>query len=256
MPKAINYKPEQRIFAMFVGRSGDGKSVAAASFPRPFFEYDFDFRFGGIAAAINQGIIANGEEIEYQQFSPRGGWDCVDKHLLQLESYRVTGQFPYKTIEIASLGSLTRILTIASHSYQSGKKLGNLRVSGPADFNFEATATHQVFDFLRSFPCNIICSAHVVDKYGKLDKSKDYSETGIIGEKLSIRDNLGENVLTYFDNVIRFSRNVEDGTLKFYAEFTTDLAKNVFGIPPGKYDITNKSFYKVFQQLIQEHKKG
>ena len=255
MPNASDYRPEQRIFAMFVGRSGSGKSTAAATFPKPYHQLDFDFRFGGIAAAIKQGLILDPEGITYQQFLPRGGWDPVDKHVMQFEMERISGSFKLKTLELASLGSLARLLTVSSHALQGGKKLGSLRISGPGDYNFEASGTHQVFDFLRSWPCNVICSAHQVDKYGKLDKSAEYSETGIVGEKLAVRDNLGENVLTYFDNVFRFSKEVENNQDKFYVEFSTDLAKNTFGIKPGKHDITRKNFWEELQRLIKENQK-
>lgn len=254
MPKASDYIPEQRLFAMFVGRSGDGKSVAAAGFPRPYHQLDFDFRFGGVAAAIKQGLITS-EDITYQQFLPRGGWDPVDKHLMQFENDRITGNFKLKTLEVASVGSLARLLVVSSHKLQGGKMMGSLRISGPGDYNMESNGTHQVFDYLRSWPCNIICSAHMVDKYGKLDKSKEYSESGVIGEKLAVRDNLGENILTYFDNVFRFSRDLEGNQIKFYVEFATDLAKNTFGIPPGRFDITNKNFYIVFQELVKKYQK-
>ena len=250
---AANYKLNQRVFAMFVGRSGDGKSTAAASFPKKLINLDFDLRFGGIAAAIQQKIIL-GEGIEYTSFNPRGGVDDINNLLMQWEILHKSGNFPYKTVIVDSLTSLTRTMVLASHKLQQGKMIGNLRVSGPGDFNFEASGTHQFFDYLRIFPANVICSAHTVDKYGKLDKSKDYSETGVVGEKLSIRDNLGENVQTYFDNVWKFSRELVNGKIKYYVEFATDLAKNSYGIPPGRYDITGKSFYEFFIELITRPK--
>ena len=250
MPLASQYRAEDRIFALFVGRSGSGKSVAAASFERPLTDLDFDFRFGGIKSAIDQGIIS-GDSISYEQFSPRNGWNPVNKWLEQQDVYRMTGQLDLKTIIIDSITSLTRLFVVSSHSEQRGKMIGNLRVSGPGDFNFEASATHQVFDYLRSFKCNIIATAHIIDKYGKLDPSKEYGETGIIGEKLSIRDNLGENIQTYFDNVFRFSRDVVAGKVKYYVEFATDLAKNAYGIPPGRHDITGKNFCDYLKSIIK-----
>lgn len=255
MPKASDYIPEQRLFAMFVGRSGHAKSTAAAQFPKPYHQLDFDFRFGGVASAIRQGLIASADGITYDQFNPRSGWEPVDKWLEDNDKYRIIGQFPYRTLEVASLGSLARLLVVSSHKLQGGKFMGKLRISGPSDYNMEASGTHQLFDFLRSWPCNIICSAHMVDKYGKLDKTKEYSESGVVGEKLAVRDNLGENVLTYFDNIFRFSKELEGDKDKFYVEFSTDIAKNTFGIPPGRIDITGKNFYTVFQELVKKYQK-
>ncbi len=260
MPLASQYKSDERIFALFVARSGDGKSTAAASFPPKLIDLDFDYRFAGIDQAIRQGIIKD-DGIEFQQFNPRAGWEPVDKWLTQMEQYRIeyqrTGSFPYKTIVIDSLGSMCRLLVVASHKLQTGRTLGNLRISGPADFNFEASGTHQIFDFLRTFPCNIICSAHIIDKYGKpKGDGGEYAQSVITGEKLSVRDNLGENVLSYFDNVFRFEREILSGKTKYTVNFATDIAKNAFGIPPGEYDITGKAFYPFLQDLIKQHKKA
>ncbi len=262
MPEAERYIGDQRIFAMHVGRSGDGKSVAAASYldapgDGTVIDLDFDYRFGGIKSAIDQKII-EGKGIEFEQFNPRKGWDPVDKWLTQAEIYQTdymrTGKFRYKAVICDSLTSLTRLLVVGSHALQGGRKLGQLRISGPGDFNFEANGTHQFFDFLRTFPCHVICSAHLIDKYGKLKPNEEYSEKGVVGEKLSVRDNLGENVLTYFDNVFRFSREVKGNKTFYYVEFATDLAKNSFGIPPGLHDITGKRFYPYLQELIKKHK--
>lgn len=251
MPNAIDYKPDKRFFGLFVGRSGDGKSTALASFPKKLLDLDFDFRFAGIASAAKQGIISL-DEIEYEQFNPRGGWDPIHNMNLQWDQWRMQGTFPYKTIGVESITSLTRLITLASHKEQKGKMIGKLRISGPGDFNFEAAGTHQFFDYLRIMPCNIIASAHIVDRYGKRPGASEYAPAEVIGEKLSIRDNLGENVLTYFDNVFRFSRSVSDGKTKYYVNFATDIAKNSYGIQPGEHDITGKNFYDYFTELIKE----
>lgn len=259
---ASQYKPEERIFAMHVGRSGDGKSVAAASYPGKYLNLDFDLRFGGIASAINQGLL-NSNDIEYLQFSPRGGWDPVQKFLDQIEMDRATSSFKYKSIEVASVTSLARLLLNYSKSLTRGKSIGKLRVSGPSDYMLESQGTHDFFDYLRTFPCNIIVSAHIVDKWGKPEpefdnngnRTNEFSAQDIIGERLSIRDNLGENILTYFNNVFKFSREIIKNEMHYFVEFSTDLAKNEYGIPPGKHDITNKQFFSYLLEVIKKYKK-
>ncbi len=244
-------KPQENFFGLFVGRSGDGKSVAEASFPRPLLVQDFDFRVDGIIGGISAGCLKDISGIEYDQYNARDGkgFDLFNSKLEQLEIARKSGNFPFKTVNIDSLYSMCRILIVASHSLQSGKKIGNLRMSGPGDYGFEVSGAHQIFDFLRMLPCNVICSAHIIDKYGKLDRTKEYSESGVVGEKLTVRDQLGESILAYFSNVFRFSREVVNNKLRFYVEFSTDLAKNSYGIGAGRYDITNKNFYELFLKL-------
>lgn len=258
MPAGTDYKPDLRVFALFVGRSGDGKSVAADGFPGKILDLDFDYRFRGVANGGRLGLL-DLKQIDYEQFNPRGGWDAVDKRLVAIDHARLAGQFNYKTVTINSLTSLARLFVNASHNLQGGRKLGSLRISGPADFNFEATAMHQVFDFLRIWPCNIIATAHVIDRYGKPPKEFDkdgnwinqYEGNVVVGEKLSLRDNLGENVMSYFDDIYRFSREDTGSELKYYVQFAGDIARNSYGIPPGKHDITGKNFYQYLTNLVE-----
>lgn len=269
MPNATQYKSDLRIIALLVGRSGDGKSYAGASFPHPFLEIDPDLRFGGISNAINQGILHDPAGIDYEQFSPTSGWPKLEKLIEQLDSDRITNKFKYKSIGVGSVTSLSRMALNFSKQFQSGKMIGPkdkdgnklrdsslIRIAGPSDYNVEASAVHDFFDHLRTYPCNILVTGHTVNKWGKeKDDVGDFQPAEVIGEKLSIRDNLGENIQSYFDNVWRFSRRLEGGELKFYVEFATDLAKNGFGIPPGAYDITNKEFYPFLLELITKHRK-
>lgn len=256
MPSLDSYlakpKSEQKFFGLFVGRSGDGKSVAAASFPRPMMILDFDFRIQGVAGGATNKCYENLTGIDYDQFNARtkAGYEKFDSLLVSWDQQRQSGSFPYKTVVIDSLFSMARVFIAASHALQKGKTIGTLRMSGPGDYGFEVSATHQVFDFLRMLPCHVIASAHIIDKYGKIDKDDPYSPNEVKGEKLTVRDQLGESVQAYFDNVFRFSRDVANNKLYYRVEFATDLAKNAYGIGPGTHDITNKNFYNYLQEKI------
>jgi len=252
----LNKPPESKnFFGLFIGRSGDGKSVAEASFPKPALVFDFDFRVDGIIGGVAAGCLKDIKDVEYKQYNTRteDGFNNFNNDLAMLETQRKSGSFPYKTIIVDSLFSMSRTLIVASHALQGkGKMIGSLRISGPGDYGFEVSGMHQCFDFFRMMPCNLLCSAHVIDKYGKLDRSKEYSETGVIGEKLTVRDQLGESVQAYFSNVYRFSREVVNNKTRFYVEFSTDLAKNTIGVAAGRHDITGKNFYEYLQKLIKD----
>src|SRR6267142_2549241 len=258
MPSIDAYKPDFRVFAMHAGDSGSGKSAAAASYPKPYNQIDCDLRFAGISGACNAGWL-NKDGIEFIQFHPRSGWEPLNSYLNSLEIQRISGTFPFASIELASLGSLTRMIynySIRMKGTGKGKEIGIIKIGDPGDIKTESEGTHQVFDFLRSFPCNLICSAHIVEKYGKVPGASEYAPAGVIGHKLAVRDNLGANVITYFNDVFLFTRQVENNVMKFYVEFSSDLAKNSYGIPPGRFDITNKPFYPFLQELIQKIKAG
>ena len=270
MPKIEDYKPEDKIVALHISRSGHGKSAAAASYPKPFHEYDFDGRFDGIAGACKSPIgtgFLDPEGISFDRFYTKPGFEPFDQELEQLQMLHVqNGRFKYKTIELASITSFVQALINSSHKLQTGKMIGRLRMSGPGDFNFEITGIKQLMDYFYGFPCHIIVSAHIIDKYGKgtiidpktgVSEKDTYGSNVIVGEKLNLRDNVGETLLSCFSNVFRFEKEIDrDNNAQFYVEFNTDIAKNAFGIPPGRFNITGKPFYPFLQDLIQKIRKG
>ncbi len=245
-----------RIFALHIGRSGDGKSGAAASYPGPYLQLDYDGRFDGIVGMVSQKIIKP-EGLSVIHFDPREGYMPTQKILTDLENRKIAGTFPYQTIEIASLGAMCRTLIVDSHKLEKGRTVGNLRISGPSDFNFEVSGSHQIFDFLRGLPCNIVCSAHVIDKWGKpKGANSEFKQNEVVGEKLNVRDQLGEGIQAYFSNVFRFSRDEVNSAMRYYVEFASDIAKNSFGLPPGKFDITGKAFYPFLLECVEKQLSG
>src|SRR6266478_1349612 len=194
-------KKETKIFALFIGRSSSGKTVAAASLPRPLHELDFDLRANGLVNAIEQGWL-NSKDIDIKQFDPFKGFIPVQEHLNLLYTLRVTKQLHYKSIDIGSGTSLVRLLDLSTLNLPTGTtgighlNLAGLTMTGPADYKFESQAFHKIIDFLRVLPCNITMSAHIVDKYGKRAGAKETDPQVVIGEKLTLGTaNLAENIL-------------------------------------------------------------
>lgn len=256
VPNLEDYKPEKKFFALFAGDSGSGKSCAAASFEEPYHEIDTDGRFGGIVGGTKIGVIRN-KKITYQQFKRSGGWEPIDKHLQQMIVYRIQSDmnqaaFPYKTIGWGSVGSLCRILGALARKELAGKLVGTLRLPAPGDGKVEHAGVHTVIDTLKDLPCSVIMTAHIIDRWGKpesANKEDAYKPNVVIGEKLNLPDNLSSSIQSEFDDVYVFERKVEDGKEKFYVDFCTSMAKNSMGIPPGKFEWTDKNFIDVFNKL-------
>lgn len=251
--------PDEFLWAIFAGRSGSGKSVAAASMPKPFQEDDYDLRANGIRNAIEQGWL-DAEGIEFHKFDPFGGYQQIEKHYNLLYLQVKQRSFRLKSLDIGSMTSLIRLLDLTSLTAPTSQEhhltLSGLTMTGPSDYKFESQATHKIFDFLRTFPCHVTVAAHIVDRYGHPPGAEKYSAQTIIGEKLTITSNLAENVLAMFNDVYRFSKEIKNGKEVFYVEFSTDFAKNSFGIPPGKFNITRKPFYSFLIELINSIREG
>jgi hypothetical protein len=267
MPKLSDWKPGNNLFALFIGRSGSGKSSASCSFDIPHV-CDFDGRMGGVANYKD--II--GHEVLYNTYLPgKAKWPEIDKYLeiLNIPQSRST-----KTEIIAGLGSMARVFMVESMTLQKGYVVGDqksgLRISGVADYGYESSAVLQVLDYLKmlSLSMNVICEAHILDKYGKpgLEDTgamtpleleswkKQILESVILGEKLDLRDKLENVVHGKFDEVYRFEKREEKGKDKFYVKFKGDLARTSLNLPPGEHDITGKNFYHFWCECLGKEK--
>ena len=264
MPSAESLTPDSRFTGLFIGPKHSGKTVAACSFPHPIKVFDFDGRIRGILGA--SWIEKKG--IDYTYYPPKIGktdtstFAKLNSDLEGLLMQCNSGQCPYKTVIIDSLTASCFALvceaTSLTHTIggkgekKSGKFLGTMAMPGPEDYGFEAQGTYQLIAFLRSLPiANVIVTAHVVEKYGKVDPDNPFSESVVIGEKLSLRDKIGVNIGIYFDNIFRFDRRMNGNDEHFYARFRSDLANTSFKeLPDGDVDITGQSFYSYMMSRL------
>jgi hypothetical protein len=253
---------EERIFAIFAGRSGSGKTVAGASLPRPLEEIDCDLRANGLINAIRQGIVDD-KDISITQIDPFKGYLELERHLNLLYTKITARQFNLKSIDIGSATSLIRLLNLSTLNLPQGTigighiNLAGLSMTGPADYKFESQAAHKIIDFLRVMPCNVTLSAHIIDRYGKAPNAKDTDPQVVIGEKLTLGTaNLAENILAMFNDVYVFTKRIINNEDRYFVNFNTEMAKNTFGIPPGEHDITKKNFWEFFQKLVKSIKEG
>lgn len=243
--------PDGRFFGMFVSRSSAGKSCAAASFPDPKLVIDTDLR-KGIIASKEWGIDLKRTEMKF--FPPMStSWKEIEKLMGDIWGMFQAKQRPYETIIVDSITTLIRIFM--TDSVEKRGKGGEFTLSSPIDYKFESQVTLQIFDYLRSMPCNVIINGHLVNVWGKDPATKDleYQPDVVIGEELSIRHKLGENLLIYFDEVYKFSKNLQGD--KHFVEFRSQVARTAHSkMPRGINDITGKNFYKYWQECIAKGK--
>lgn len=262
MPKATDLSSESRFVGLFVGRSGSGKTVAECSFPKPIDVLDFDGRIRGLLGA--PWIDRAG--INYEFYLPKEE-GLVDKLNKKLEGYQLAAKVGQPLPETLVLDSLTsecfamvqQALGLThsvgdKNTRKVGKYLGTVAMPGPEDYGLEAQATYDILAFMRSVPIkNIIVSAHIVEKYGKLDPDNPYADSVPIGEKLSVRDKIGENIQIYFDHIFRFDRRELNGKIYHYVKFRSDIARTSYNqLPDGEIDLTGKNFYDVLMKYVKK----
>lgn len=251
MPNLLDLKPESRFFGMFISRSSEGKSAAAASFPKPIHYFDVDLRMRGVLACKEWMDL---KDISYQSYPPRlNFYESLKNDVAVMSDMIKRRQTPTKTLVLASATSLcknllregTELLEAAGHG---GKKIGTHRLAGPEEYSYEASTVYDIFDILRGTPCNIIIDCHVITKFGKTNPTEKFSEFGPVGEELAIRDKIGANILIYFDECYRFRKD-ETGQ-NFFVQFRSDIARTAYSQLPNSLDITKKPFYPEWLKLV------
>ena len=257
MPKLIDRVPENRFIALFVGRSGTGKTVAELSFAKPLHVNDFDLRIGGGQVSW---LDMNG--ITYDPWPPRQAAlipelnKKLESLLAQSKLAGYTDLLP-KTYVTDSITNMTYAficqsipLTHRPGDAKDGKKgkwIGPVAAPGPEDYGLEANASYDYVSFLKTLPLtNVILSAHYIDVFGKADPDDPYSANVVIGKKLSIRDKIGENILTHMDHVFEFEREIN----KYFVRFRGELARTAYEwLPDGRVEWTKKNFYELMMSF-------
>jgi len=268
MPKLIDRRDDQRFFGMFVGRHHSGKTVAEASFPKPIDFEDFDGRIGGAQVPW---LDMNG--ITYTYWPPKQP-NLIGKLNEKLEGMLAASQIQTaqniqlpKTHVTDSITNqcaafITQAIAIThtgENNSKRGRWIGPVQMAGQEDYGLEAQGTSDYVAFLKSLPIqNIILSAHLIDQYGfqKDDDGNDmpYAPRVVTGQKLSIRDKVGENIQTSFDHIFKFERETSNKEDKFFVTFRGGIACTSWDwLPYGRQEWTKKPFYE-FMMSFKEKK--
>ena len=251
----------QRI--LMVGRSGSGKSNAEVSFPAPLYTFDFDNRFKGTTSALKWLGIDRYKQIEFDYYNPLDGFSILDDKLSTFLEQAQKRTLKFKTLCFDSVGSLVYMLALDSqrlrgqHKDFSGKVRGKVKFLHPDDYNYVSTAlrllVYERFFPLNELGINILCSAWVTDKWGKSKSAKEYDPPEVIGEKIVGPGNAVEEFVGYFDEAYYFRKEpaaIAGRQPKYTVEFNGSFAKTAINLPPGEFDISNKSFYEFWVETV------
>lgn len=257
---------ESRFNGLFVGPSGCGKKVAAATFPKPLKYYDMDGRIRGLLGA--PWVDRTG--IDWKYFPPimKEGlvYKALNDDLEALEIMAATGRFPYKTIYMGTLTgeafALLKDAVLLTHSpgskneKKTGKYIGSLAMADPGDYNYVYTGIRNILAFFRSLPgVHIIIGAHTIPRWAKpLNPDgtiNTYADNIQVGSKLSLPDKIGAEVPSGFDNVFEFSKRFDGLNEKFFVQFRSDIGRTTYPeLKPGLHEITAINFYEYLQKQL------
>jgi hypothetical protein len=248
----VTLDQQERLFMMFKGEPGSGKSIGYLGFPKPLYIFDLDGRIRSLRNFLrgpDDDRIIDG--ITFQTFP------TYDEFAIKLEGFQ--RDCPYRTIVIDGLTALARLtirhimiskggghlLTVplgTKPSDAGGKRLGSIQVPGLEEFNGESSALQECLDVCRALKgVNIVWTAHVIKT-----EEKDQTNKRVIVSRslLTGGKKVAAMIPGYFDEVYHFAQDRFEGILEYtiWTENTgTDFAKTALPLPE-RVGFTRKNF--------------
>lgn len=244
---------------LFISDNGNGKTVAAASFPGPIKFYDFDGRMQPVKL-----FYPNRTDIEYdlvgiEEVRPNGAYPgCISFMQFAKEFENLQDRCPWGTVVVDSITALTATavgfqLGIKSKEGKGKKLTSGIQVPSWDEFNGETSVVQQILDVAKVLPCHVIFTAHPVDKSidtgGTLKKARSIAAYGTKTPSL---------VPIYFNEIYQFGIEPpsapNEPAQRFILTQPTgkDMAKTALPLPP-RIDITNKPLYPILKRICAEH---
>lgn len=251
MPITLDKVPTDKNFrALFIGPTGRGKTIAAASWPGKTLFIDFDHRHKPIIDWYPERLGQISVEVIY----PQNYWDTFVPLVNDLESGKI--RFDNVCIDgITTLSNTTVVMQMIAKGM--GPEKGKITKGGVAvpswdEFNGEAMLITQLLETLKSIRCNLFVTAHPVLKT-RIEGTKSVKEMSII----SFGTKLAPMVPTYFDEVYAFDYTLDINAGRpvkrhVYTAPTSDypdVKTAIKGLPPV-LDITGKNLYDVMKEYL------
>ncbi len=272
MPTPIEQmKPDERIFALFVGDSGSGKTSTLPWFPGRKLDLDIDRRWKGLLGHKDPKPFEKDRQkidlsnIDIHQFQGKDLQTEIEEWLSNWESKIERREvFPWSTVMFDGFTSYDQLIcdkAIEVIGGMGGKKseggaggagnksFGGMDLMGWDAFAYELQAFKNTITNLKYvLPCNVICTAHWTDRY---------EEGKVVGRDINLRKKIINQVILWFDEVYFFEKktsNVLDSSgtakveTKHIVHFRNDIARTTFPLLPDSMDWTGKNFYEILMK--------
>jgi len=194
MPSISDAVKDDSFMGLFIGRPGKGKSIGAASFPKPMYIFDLDGRIKPVARFFGD------EDITFDTYLPQD----FSKFYAKLKELVLNCK--YKTVILDSYTALADMLITYSINLRGNDNRktdkGVISMTEISDFNAETQGLQSTVAMLRTIKCQYkIMNAHMLlTEYYDLTNQK----TRILKSVLTAGKKVSEKVPAYFDNVWYF----------------------------------------------------
>jgi len=246
MPSLNDIKMDS-LFTMLKGEPGTRKSTAALSYPTPQYWFSLDQKMEALTLPAKRwGVKLT--DIEYDDYVD---WD---KPRAKLEQLQVNCK--YKTIIVDSITSagdgMTRQVRMAKSKDNTGKKIGNIPVSGFEEFNAEASAFTELIALLKDIHkfhnINVILIAHILGARKDNDANKLTHHSRIIvtgAEKISAKIAAYMTEVYHFNIEPAFEADKEGQYALMTVHTGNDYARTSLPLPQ-KITFNNEPLYEKY----------
>lgn len=258
--KASDIVLDSNVSILMKGTYGYGKTIAAASFAAEgpvyiaYFDKKSPIELVTFFSKHRPDILRN---IEYDVYGSHNANEFLNK-LIALSS-----DCRYSTIILDSVTNFTSAAVNWSLGFRSSKLKGKDKIMPDFDeYKVETSLVTQSLDICRSLPCHVIWTAHPVQSIK------------IEGSGSNIRVTKSNPIVTYgskvagiipgnFSEIYHFSKesawdaNTGKSTIKYKVSTEAigdDYAKSNLGLR-GEFDITDKLFFDVWKEKVNELRK-
>ena len=234
------YQPEQHQRYLFLGRSGSGKSIAAAGWKgvdAKKYLFSLDGRISNLAKY----------DIDYDIYR---SFQEMDKKIEELQR-----SCPYAVVMVCGISGLCDALIseaikllgfTAARKEQKRHTIGKVSLPDFEHWNYQSEAIRQLcYNGLFTLPCDIILEGHLVNAYDV--------KGNVSGERLLSTDKLAEKIPGYFDEVWTFEKVSISPTTgdEYFVNFKGGRARTsstFTAAQPARLNITGRSLCRVLNE--------
>ena len=251
MPSSDDIKIDDRMFCLFKGDPGAGKSIAAASYPEPYF-FDLDGRMKSVAAYWRP----KGRKFQYDTYT---SFDPLYNKLEQLSTYCPYGTLVYDGITSGADQILDDMLAVRGTTNRKRIMAGRIEKYQIEDYGGESRGLTMIMNKLKaiSFQKNvhIIVTAHVlsVDTTDLKTKQTTTSRTLLTaGKKVAAKLPKDFDEAYHFDVQAGFGPEDMPKYTVVTRNTGQDWAKTALPLPL-RIDFTDGSLYDIIMKHLEGH---
>lgn len=234
MVKLSDLKTVDLVKVLVYGEPGGGKTVFAAGFPGRIIYFDFDNKVSSAARFYrgNAELLSNIDVVTLSPTLHESPINELQKRVAELSAMQKKGEYPYKTLVIDSLTTMSS--ACLAHIVQTNPGIKRVLTAqgqqpGMQDFGILKREFQRLIPGLLTLDMNVIMLGHISITKDEL--------TGELIRGVLMDGSFADQLPIYFEEVYRaYVTEVQGGKREFFAQTQSDgkfkCRSQIPGLPP------------------------